>query len=314
MKMACGDPSAAFRVAHPRSGADAHARRASVTAMAGYRRDRARGRDRGHDPADAAVGHVLAPGLAAAVGGVRARAAAPGRRRGARGDAARRALRRHGDRAVDARRRARLRQPADRPLRHRARPRARACCCPHVVRWNAEVAGDRLRGAARLAAPPRPRQRCRRDAGAPPRGLRRRRRAAVALSDAGVAASALPELAALAAQQWTGTFNPRPFDAAGALEIYRAAYLSARPRAATAHGRPADELRGSRDVRVVDCGRARIGHPPIAPELPQSAVLRPRAFAQSHRERRTSPAVPRERRRRRRRRDQRDDDHQQRRR
>jgi hypothetical protein len=27
----------------------------------------------------------------------------------------------------------------------------------------------------------------------------------------------------LAAQQWTGTFNPRPFDAVGALEIYRAA-------------------------------------------------------------------------------------------
>ena len=38
--------------------------------------------------------------------------------------------------------------------------------------------------------------------------------------------SALPELADLAAQQWTGTFNPRPFDAAGALEIYRAALLA----------------------------------------------------------------------------------------
>jgi hypothetical protein len=30
--------------------------------------------------------------------------------------------------------------------------------------------------------------------------------------------------AADAAKQWTGTFNPRPFDAAGALEIYKAAY------------------------------------------------------------------------------------------
>jgi alcohol dehydrogenase len=44
------------------------------------------------------------------------------------------------------------------------------------------------------------------------------------LADAGVAQDALPELADLAAQQWTGTFNPRPFDAAGALEIYRAAF------------------------------------------------------------------------------------------
>jgi hypothetical protein len=34
----------------------------------------------------------------------------------------------------------------------------------------------------------------------------------------------LPALADLAAEQWTGTFNPRPLDAAGALEIYRAAY------------------------------------------------------------------------------------------
>ena len=34
----------------------------------------------------------------------------------------------------------------------------------------------------------------------------------------------LPDLAEEAARQWTGTFNPRPFDAAGALEIYSAAY------------------------------------------------------------------------------------------
>jgi alcohol dehydrogenase len=45
-----------------------------------------------------------------------------------------------------------------------------------------------------------------------------------ALQDHGVPGGALPELADLAAQQWTGTFNPRPFNAAGALEIYRAAY------------------------------------------------------------------------------------------
>lgn len=44
------------------------------------------------------------------------------------------------------------------------------------------------------------------------------------LRDRGIDEASLPELANLAAQQWTGTFNPRPFDAAGALEIYWAAY------------------------------------------------------------------------------------------
>ena len=39
------------------------------------------------------------------------------------------------------------------------------------------------------------------------------------LRDCGVSVDALPELAELAAQQWTGTFNPRPFDAAGALDL-----------------------------------------------------------------------------------------------
>jgi hypothetical protein len=34
----------------------------------------------------------------------------------------------------------------------------------------------------------------------------------------------LSALATDAAGQWTGTFNPRPFDAAGALELYERAY------------------------------------------------------------------------------------------
>jgi alcohol dehydrogenase len=85
-----------------------------------------------------------------------------------------------------------------------------AALLPHVVRWTAPVAAalydelapglaDRLEGLAR-------------DAGLP-RGLR-----ALGVEEAG-----LPQLAADAAQQWTGRFNPRPFDAAGALEIYRCA-------------------------------------------------------------------------------------------
>jgi hypothetical protein len=34
----------------------------------------------------------------------------------------------------------------------------------------------------------------------------------------------IPALAADAAEQWTGTFNPRPFDVAGAIEVYTCAF------------------------------------------------------------------------------------------
>jgi alcohol dehydrogenase len=95
---------------------------------------------------------------------------------------------------------------------------------PHVVRWNSRVAGD---GYAALLGFPRRRAR---DSEAPETLARRIEDFAIAgklparLSDAGIPPETLPELAELAAQQWTGTFNPRPFDATGALEIYRAAF------------------------------------------------------------------------------------------
>ena len=44
------------------------------------------------------------------------------------------------------------------------------------------------------------------------------------LRSAGVSESDLPELAADAAEQWTGTFNPRPLDKQGAIEIYQCVY------------------------------------------------------------------------------------------
>ena len=44
------------------------------------------------------------------------------------------------------------------------------------------------------------------------------------LSTAGVPQSDLEMLAAEAATQWTGTFNPRQFDFAGAMEVYEQAY------------------------------------------------------------------------------------------
>jgi alcohol dehydrogenase len=98
---------------------------------------------------------------------------------------------------------------------------ALAALLPHVVRWNGGIAADGyaallddttqgVRAAANLAA--------RVDDLIAAGNLQGR------LRDRGVGEDSLSDLAALAAQQWTGTFNPRPFDAAGALEIYQTAY------------------------------------------------------------------------------------------
>jgi alcohol dehydrogenase len=90
-----------------------------------------------------------------------------------------------------------------------------AILLPHVVRWNASAAESsyiQLSGAssdtlaerlAQLAA-----------SGELPRTLR----------EAGASRDDLPALAREAEEQWTGKFNPRPLDAAGALEIYECAF------------------------------------------------------------------------------------------
>ena len=44
------------------------------------------------------------------------------------------------------------------------------------------------------------------------------------LRAAGVREADLPALAEDAARQWTGRFNPRPFNAAGAMELYQGAF------------------------------------------------------------------------------------------
>ena len=49
-------------------------------------------------------------------------------------------------------------------------------------------------------------------------------RSSATSSPARVPESDLPALADEAAQQWTGRYNPRPFDAAAARELYRAAF------------------------------------------------------------------------------------------
>jgi alcohol dehydrogenase len=100
---------------------------------------------------------------------------------------------------------------------------ALAMLLPAVVRWNGEVAADRY---ARLLGSPR--RRMRDEEASESLAMRLEDLASAAglgmrLADSGVEEAHLPELAALAARQWTAPFNPRPFDAAGALEIYRAA-------------------------------------------------------------------------------------------
>ena len=81
---------------------------------------------------------------------------------------------------------------------------------PHVVHWNAAQAdysglfsGDlpgRLRVLARACGMP------------------------ATLKEAGVDEPSLEALAGSAGQQWTGRFNPRPFDSLAALELYRCAF------------------------------------------------------------------------------------------
>ena len=87
-----------------------------------------------------------------------------------------------------------------------------AVLLPHVVRWNHPVAGELYREL---------------DHGELGHRLARMADMAdlsVRLREQGVSREALPVLAEEAATQWTGRFNPRPFDVTGAIEIYEWAY------------------------------------------------------------------------------------------
>jgi alcohol dehydrogenase len=83
----------------------------------------------------------------------------------------------------------------------------------HVVGWNAADPAVAARYAA-LASNLADRVAALASAGEFPPGL----------ADAGAATDHLDTLAEEAAAQWTGTFNPRPFDARGAREIYERAW------------------------------------------------------------------------------------------
>ena len=92
----------------------------------------------------------------------------------------------------------------------------------HVVRWNAGAAGAHY--AALTAAANGSPQKAAEALAARLEQFAAAGRLATRLSSAGVPREDLPALAEAAAQQWTGQFNPRPFSAAGALEVYRSAY------------------------------------------------------------------------------------------
>lgn len=92
---------------------------------------------------------------------------------------------------------------------------------PRVVRWNAAATGTRYDELLNHSL--------RRDAHAGDLAGRLEQLAAAGglpntLREIEVPKSDLPVLAAEAADQWTGRFNPRPLDAAGALEVYECAY------------------------------------------------------------------------------------------
>ena len=94
---------------------------------------------------------------------------------------------------------------------------------PHVVRWNGREVGKRYADLLRIAGrtpgdDPGDELAARLDELARIGGMPRTLRAL------GVRQDGLAVLAADAEKQWTGTFNPRPFNAAAAFELYQAAY------------------------------------------------------------------------------------------
>jgi alcohol dehydrogenase len=98
-----------------------------------------------------------------------------------------------------------------------------AVMLPHVVRWNTPYVGDRYQELMSVAGVvPGPMETMSltdrleelASAGRLPRTLR----------EIGAVEDDLPALAADAGTQWTGTFNPRPFDAGAALSLYKSAW------------------------------------------------------------------------------------------
>ena len=95
-----------------------------------------------------------------------------------------------------------------------AHGRAIAMCLPSVVRFNADTVAQDYAALHQNGESLASRLEELAELGSLPRRLR----------DDGIPEEDLPSLAHAATKQWTGNFNPRPFDEAAALEIYRCAY------------------------------------------------------------------------------------------
>jgi alcohol dehydrogenase len=101
-----------------------------------------------------------------------------------------------------------------------------AMLLPSVVRWNESVAADQYAmflnwssvGGRRNGLTPTEALARRLEELAETGGLRTNLRAS------GVKQTDLNDLASEAAEQWTGTFNPRPFNKEGAIEVYQCVY------------------------------------------------------------------------------------------
>ena len=99
-----------------------------------------------------------------------------------------------------------------------------AMLLPHVVRWNAVVAGSCYQELLNLTASSASKNHPAENLAARLEQLVKAAGLPFKLSAADIARKDLPQLAEEAALQWTGRFNPRPLDAGGALEIYECAY------------------------------------------------------------------------------------------
>ncbi|HEX6285311.1 MAG TPA: iron-containing alcohol dehydrogenase, partial [Pyrinomonadaceae bacterium] len=101
-----------------------------------------------------------------------------------------------------------------------------AMLLPTVVRWNERAAADRYAALLKFSGTTQQHEDL-----SPTEALARRLEGLAAagsldrdLRGIGITRNDLSELAAEAAEQWTGTFNPRPFNKEGAMEVYSCAY------------------------------------------------------------------------------------------
>jgi alcohol dehydrogenase len=99
-----------------------------------------------------------------------------------------------------------------------------ALLLPHVVRWNAGAVGPRYGELLALLGEPGPESEAGERLARRLDGLARVGGLPRTLREEGVAEKDLPLLAQEAEAQWTGRYNPRPFNAGAALELYRLAF------------------------------------------------------------------------------------------